>query len=78
MLEISGSIVVYNNPEKQVRHAIDSFLRTGLNVRLYVIDNSPDNRLGRICIDDRVVYLFNGRNLGFGAAHNIALAFTRA
>src|ERR1700747_812403 len=73
MLEISGSIVVYNNPAEQVRDAIDSFLRTGLNVRLYVIDNSPDNRLGRICSDDRVAYLFNGRNLGFGAGHNIAL-----
>src|SRR5579863_7313097 len=73
MLELSGSIVVYNNPAEQVQAAIDSFLRTRLNVRLFVIDNSPDNRLARVCSDDRVVYLFNGRNLGFGAGHNIAM-----
>jgi GT2 family glycosyltransferase len=70
---ITGSIVVYRNPVVQVQAAITSFLNTQLNVKLYVIDNSPDDRLRDVCADKRIVYILNGRNLGFGAAHNIAM-----
>jgi len=73
MYDINGSIVVYCNPNKEVREAIASFLDTPLNVRLYVIDNSPDDRARNLCTDSRITYIFNGRNLGFGAAHNIAM-----
>jgi len=73
MYDIIGSIVAYRNPPEQIRGAITSFLNTGLNVRLYVVDNSPDDRVKELCTDERVVYVFNGRNLGFGAAHNIAM-----
>lgn len=73
MFDIIGSIVLYNNPLKQIQQAIDSFLNTEMSVRLYVIDNSPDDRAGALCKDARVVYIFNGRNLGFGAGHNVAL-----
>jgi GT2 family glycosyltransferase len=71
--DITGSIVVYRNPVVQVQAAITSFLNTRLDVRLYVIDNSPDDRLREVCADKRIVYIFNGRNLGFGAGHNIAI-----
>ena len=71
--DITGSIVVYRNPVVQVQAAIKSFLNTQLKVRLYVIDNSPDDRLREVCADKRIVYIFNGRNLGFGAGHNIAM-----
>jgi GT2 family glycosyltransferase len=71
--DIVGSIVVYRNPKEEVLKAATSFLEAKLDVQLYVIDNSPDDRL-RKCFDDRrVTYIFNGRNLGFGAAHNIAM-----
>ena len=73
MLEVSGSIVVYENPPEQVEKAIASFLNTRLNVKLYLIDNSPYERAQKLSQDQRVIYIFNGRNLGFGAAHNIAL-----
>lgn len=73
MFDIIGSIVVYKNPLEQVRQAIDSFLNTDLNVQLYVIDNSPDDRARLLCADSRTIYVFNGRNLGFGAAHNISI-----
>ncbi len=73
MYDIVGSIVVYRNPATQIRAAITSFLNTELNVRLSVIDNSPDDRIRELCSDKRVIYLFNGRNLGFGAGHNIAM-----
>lgn len=71
--DLTGSIVVYGNPHTQIREAIASFLNTRLNVRLYVIDNSPDDGVGELCWDKRVVYVHNGRNLGFGAAHNVAM-----
>jgi GT2 family glycosyltransferase len=70
---ISGSIVVYKNSLAEVQDAINSFLNTQLRVRLFVVDNSPNDTLRRACGDPRITYIFNGRNLGFGAAHNIVL-----
>ena len=73
MYDVIGSIVAYKNPSRQIRGAITSFLNTDLNIRLYVIDNSPDDRVRELCKDSRVIYVFNGRNLGFGAGHNVAV-----
>jgi GT2 family glycosyltransferase len=73
MQDIIGSLVVYRNPPEQIRKAIASFLNTHLNIRLYVIDNSPENRVQELCKDRRITYIFNGRNLGFGAGHNVAM-----
>jgi len=73
MYDIIGSVVVYRNPARQIREAITSFLNTEMNVRLYVVDNSPDDRVRELCKDKRVIYLFNRRNIGFGAGHNIAI-----
>jgi hypothetical protein len=73
MFDIVGSIVVYKNPAQQLQKAISSFLNSQLKVKLYLIDNSPNEDARELCQDERVVYVFNGKNLGFGAAHNIAL-----
>src|SRR5260370_9518391 len=73
MQDIIGSVVVYRNHPEQIRKAITSFLNTNLNVRLYVIDNSPDDQVRELCGDRRVTYIFNRRNLGFGAGHNVAM-----
>jgi GT2 family glycosyltransferase len=70
---IIASIVTYNNNRKVLLQAIQSFLNTELKVHLYIIDNSPSNSLHDICIDERVTYIFNNENVGFGAAHNIAM-----
>lgn len=73
MRDITGSIVVYKNPSELIRKAMASFLDTELDVRLYVVDNSPNDRAREVCGNKRVTYIFNGKNLGFGAGHNIAL-----
>jgi len=78
MYDIAGSIVLFQNSPQQVLEATSSFLDNQLNTRLYVIDNSPDDRMRKHWTDDRVTYVFNGGNLGFGAAHNIALRTTIA
>lgn len=70
---ITASIVTYNNNVEVLSEAINSFLKTTLPARLYIVDNSPTDRLKDLCQDPRVEYIFNGKNLGFGKAHNIAI-----
>jgi len=75
MYDITGSIVLYENEEEVVKKAINSFLYTDLNVRLYLIDNSSTDKLKSLRNIDknRIEYIFNNANLGFGKAHNIAI-----
>lgn len=75
-IHISASIVLYKN-DKSVLETINGFLHTPINGKLFLVDNSPTNDLQQVLaqtiIDKRVEYIFNNSNLGFGAAHNIAL-----
>ncbi len=74
MLDLVISIVAYNNKEAEISLAIRSALLTDLKVKVIVVDNSPIDTLKSIrAIDNRVEYIFTGNNIGFGAAHNIAL-----
>jgi GT2 family glycosyltransferase len=71
--KITASIVLYKNDRKILSEAIDSFLNTKLNIKLYLIDNSPNDVLKSLTTDLRVEYISNPTNPGFGAAHNIAI-----
>lgn len=74
MTQINGSIVLYHNQKDQLIKVINSFLNTDLKVRLYLIDNSLNDDLRELAkIDDRIEYIFNNANLGYGAAHNMAM-----
>jgi len=45
-----------------------------MDVKLYLIDNSPTDELRHLSkIDERIEYIFSNENIGFGKAHNIAL-----
>lgn len=70
---ITSSIVVYNNDIKTLQQSINSFLNTQLNIKLFIIDNSPADKISSICNDKRIEYIFNNFNKGFGAGHNIAI-----
>ena len=72
-LDLTGSIVLYENNPDVLLSAVNSFLETNLNVRLFIIDNSPVNSLKDIFNDNKIQYFHNPRNPGFGASHNIAL-----
>ncbi|MBE3605342.1 glycosyltransferase family 2 protein [Campylobacter sp. RM13119] len=73
-MQINGSIVLYNNDVELLKKAINSFLNTELEVKLYLIDNSPTDNLKYLSsIDPRIEYIFNDANLGFGKAHNVAI-----
>ena len=75
--DISASLVLYKNDPHDVLDAVKSFLDTDLKVKIYVVDNSPTPFLGsilEILKDKRIEYIYNdGKNLGFGKAHNIAI-----
>ena len=75
MLDITATIVTYNPCISMLREAINSFLATQLNVRLYIVDNSPCpfDGLELIINDSRIEYIYVNSNRGFGAGHNVIL-----
>ncbi len=74
MIKLNASIVLYKTNREQLTKAISSFLATRLQVKLYLIDNSPTDALRDFSdFDSRITYIYNNANLGYGAAHNIAL-----
>ena len=70
---VTSSIVLYKNEPKEVSAAIRSFLSTPLEVMLIVVDNSPDDNLRLLVESEGAQYIFNGKNVGYGAGHNIAI-----
>lgn len=71
--KISSCIVLYQNDITMLRETINSFLNTDLNVKLFLVDNSPTDELKILVTDSRIEYIHNPSNPGFGAAHNIAI-----
>ena len=73
MKDLSASIVVYKNAVEILEKTIQSFLRSTLDSKLYIVDNSPTDRLKALVNDPRIIYRFNNKNVGFGAGHNTIL-----
>ena len=72
-MRVNACIVAYENPELMLRSAVNSVLNEKECVhQLYVVDNSPTDRLHQNC-NDKVSYVFSGENFGFGRANNIAM-----
>lgn len=72
-MHVSASIVLYRTIPDELRTCLGSLLSNGID-KVYVIDNSETNQLSSVCnIDSRIEYIFNNKNLGYGAAHNIAI-----
>src|SRR5260221_11119469 len=73
MEKLSASIVVYKTDPVQLRQVMDCFLNSSITGQLTIIDNSPTDQLRLLCETLNAEYIFNGKNLGYGKAHNIAL-----
>ncbi len=71
---ITASIVLYNTDVSQLRSAINSYAPSAERI-LYLVDNSEQEfDLKKLDMDlTHIWYIFNNKNLGYGAAHNIAL-----
>src|SRR5215472_5191354 len=72
-VQVSGSIVAYNENPAQLVAAAKSFMATPLSLRLTVVDNSPADDLREQISGIGAEYYFSGRNVGFGAGHNVAI-----
>ena len=70
---ITASVVLFNENLETLKKTVDSFLNTSLEKRLFLIDNSPKNRLEKYFKHPEIEYLFVGKNIGFGKAHNLVL-----
>ena len=79
-IDISISIVTYNN-DKIIKKCINNIFNStsNLNLEIIVVDNnSSDNTVSIIEKDFKNIRLIkNNRNIGFGAAHNIAIKLGR-
>lgn len=74
LIEISASIVLYNTEEKDVENVVKSMLNNNLNLKLFLIDNSKSDCLSFMeRLDERILYIHNPSNPGFGSGHNIAI-----
>ena len=71
--KITASIVVYKNNLNILQRAVKSFLDSTEDSTLYLVDNSPADDCRENFRQPRVKYIFNNKNIGFGAGHNIAL-----
>jgi GT2 family glycosyltransferase len=71
---ITASIVIYNSSKKDL-HTIITCVANSIVQKIYVIDNALDNRFKDFAqsMSDKVIYIHGQGNIGFGAAHNIAL-----
>jgi GT2 family glycosyltransferase len=76
--DIIISIVTYQTKDDTLKRCIDSILGTNLRIKLYIIDNSPTDKIKSICCNSKIRYIFNNANIGYGAGHNIAIKKTIA
>ena len=73
-IDLSVAIVTYKNEREILTKAVESVLKsTGVDFRLYIIDNSPSDEIREWYKDERIDYIYNNANIGFGAAHNIIM-----
>ncbi len=73
MTTITSSLVLFHNDPAQFGRAISSFI-DGCDGVLHVVDNSSSALQHDLFRHPRVRYDFAGSNLGFGVAHNRAVA----
>ena len=72
-LDITASIVLYNENLEELTKTINSFLKISLKKKLYLIDNTSKKLYQNIFNQKEIEYIAVGKNIGFGLAHNIII-----
>ncbi len=72
-IQISASIVLYKEDIQILKSTVKSFLQIPLRKKLFLIDNSPTNKLIKLFKHPEIEFVFNNKNIGFGKAHNKVL-----
>ena len=70
---LNASIVLYHPQWEQVVPLTQTLLACKQICRVFWIDNSPHKTNELPIASDKLKYVFNNHNLGYGAAHNIAI-----
>jgi GT2 family glycosyltransferase/glycosyltransferase involved in cell wall biosynthesis len=73
--KITGTIVLYKNDVEMLRKAIESFLSTPVEKKLFLVDNSPSDRLRYEFDYPEVEYIYIGQNVGYGRGNNYVSKF---
>ena len=68
---INTSIVLYKHSVAEIKPLIETLRKSKLICKIFIIDNSPEKQTDFEKLP--VEYIFTGKNLGYGAAHNIGL-----
>jgi GT2 family glycosyltransferase len=71
--KITATIVLYKENVSSLKKTIDSFLEVSVSKKLFLVDNSPTDILKTEFIHPDIEYIFVGKNIGFGSAHNLVL-----
>lgn len=73
-VKLSLSIVLYNHSYQIISGLVENVLQIPAQIKLFIIDNSESDKISNHIKDSRIEYIFNNKNLGYGKAHNKALA----
>ncbi|MFD2873856.1 glycosyltransferase [Mucilaginibacter ximonensis] len=74
MADLSVSVVLYHTDKGELYNLLKSFIKSNLSIDIFLIDNSASDELREISlVFDNSIYIFNGKNIGYGAGHNIAI-----
>lgn len=74
--KVTFSLVIYKQDISEIRKVLQSILLYKHEKRIFVVDNSPaDYDASQLCqMDASIIYKHLSQNVGFGKAHNIAIA----
>lgn len=70
---ITASIVLYHSDEVEIKHVIECFKSSSLRLKMYLVDNSANDDLKHLGDLENVEYIYMAKNVGYGAAHNVAI-----
>lgn len=71
--ELTVSVVAYKTASGILNNLFRCLLGANLDLEILVIDNSPTDIIKEICKGEKFTYIFNNKNVGYGAGHNIAI-----
>ena len=76
MYDLTVCVVTYNTKHEELRKVIRCFQKIAIRFKLWISDNSEKDDLRDFIegfLDDRIEYIFNNSNNGFGAGHNVVI-----
>lgn len=72
---ITASLVLFKTDIEEIENVLEILKQSKLNLKIILVDNSPTRILEKqIPVNQNLEYIFSGSNLGFGTAHNVAIA----